>query len=250
MMTFDDVTYIPLVARTQDEARAQQEALLPLAGHTMFVVEDRWNLQREMMEARLDAHRHRFVQVYARNCEVRRIEKPVASAFLASCHSYGDASCRYRYGLFVRRTTGEKGKTLPAGTMVAVSEFSSARNWVKGERTVRSCEWIRYASLPGVRVAGGMGKMLAAFIDEVHPDDVMTYADLEWSDGSAYLDLGFELEGRKDPVMFYIDPADWKRHPLKADEKPPVETEGLRYYLNFGSLKYRLRLPISEGCRE
>lgn len=78
---------------------------------------------------------------------------------------------------------------------MAVATFSNARRWQKGGRTVSSYEWIRYASLEGCRVTGGMGKLLQAFIDDVHPDDIMTYADLSWPDGGeVYKTLGFEEE--------------------------------------------------------
>ena len=232
----------------------------------VFIVEDRWRMQGEQVKARLLAHCRRFAQVYARNCEVRRIDKPTAAAFLARTHSYGDAACRYRYGLFVRRLTGEKisADIGSAGTLVAVGEFSSARTMKDGRR---SYEWVRYASEPGVRVVGGMGKVLQKFVDEVHPDDVMTYADLEWSDGGAYRALGFEPEGLKAPVTFAIDTRTWTRTALKpgadAAAAPPAiaaavaegissagaAAEATRYYRNFGSLKYRktFRIPHPDG---
>lgn len=42
-----------------------------------------------------------------------------------------------------------------------------------------------------------MGKLLKAFIEDVHPDDVMSYADASWSDGGVYRKLGFEEEEAK-----------------------------------------------------
>lgn len=237
----EDVVTVALDARTPGEAIAQHQRLEAMAGSVMFILEDRWNSQREMMEARLLAHHRTFAQVYARNCEVRRIDKPMAASFLAQHHSYGDASCKYRYGLFAKRLTGEKGERIPDGTMVAVAEFSSARNWKKGEKNIRSCEWVRYASLPGIRVEGGMGKMLKHFIEEVKPDDVMSYADLEWSDGSVYRQLGFAMESVKSAVMFRVDDRDWTRTPVKEWEDMAPE-EHIRWYLNFGSVKYRLKL--------
>lgn len=133
-----------------------------------------------------------YWQILARNCEVRRIDKSVSSPFLDRYHRLGDTSCRYRYGLFIRRCPSEE---LPEGTLVAVAGFSGARKWVKEGRTVRSCEWVRFASLPDVRIAGGMGKLLKAFISEVQPDDVMSYAPASWSDGDVYRKLGFTYEG-------------------------------------------------------
>lgn len=108
----------------------------------------------------------------------------------------GDASCRYRYGMFVRRKTGASESSYPEETLVAVSEFSAARRWTKGDRRISSYEWIRYASLRDLRIVGGMGKMLQAFIEDVSPDDVMTYSDPSSEDGgAAYRRLGFVSEG-------------------------------------------------------
>lgn len=134
--------------------------------------------------------------IFARNCSVRRIDKPAAAAFIDRYHRLGDTTCRYRYGMFVDRTTGSGELGLPQGTLVAVSEFSNARRWAKGGRRISSYEWVRYASLDGVRIVGGMGKMLQAFVEDVRPDDVMSYADVSWPDGGdAYRALGFTEEG-------------------------------------------------------
>jgi len=198
----------------------------PDNGQTIMVPEDLWYRRREMMEKRVLAHMGKFRSIFARKCKVRRIVKPVAAAFLEENHSYGDAACRYRYGLYC----GEE--------LVAVAEFSNARRWQKGDTVIRSYEWVRYASLADVRVVGGMGKVLKAFIEEVHPDDIVSYADLEWSDGSVYRRLGFVEDGFKAPVSFVIDPGTWVRTPIK---KAAPDAPGLRY-TNFGSRKYRLRL--------
>lgn len=133
--------------------------------------------------------------VYARNCEVRRIDRAVSSVFLDACHRMGSASCRYGYGLFIKRRTGASEAVLPGGELVAVATFSSLRRWKKENGVVASCEWIRYASLPGIRVVGGMGKLLDAFVEDVRPDDIMTYADLGWSDGASYRRLWFKEDG-------------------------------------------------------
>ena len=148
----------------------------------------------EIADKRILAHNNVFVSVYARNCEVRRIDKATAQAFMDRYHDLGNTNSRYRYGLFVVR----KGhSSVEVGTMVAAATFSAARKWVKGETTVRSCEWVRFASLPDVRVAGGMGKLLQTFIEEVRPDDVMSYAPAEHYEGEVYLTLGFLKVGMK-----------------------------------------------------
>ena len=300
---------LEISAGTIEEAEAESEnaedairMITREAGYPLIITEDRWRSQRQMMEARLLAHLELFSQAYARNCEVRRIEKAEAREFLNRNHSYGDAACKYRYGLFLKRHTGhiaaEMGfpigsgmtegksgmtegtsgmtertsspvilnevKNLSEGKLIAVATFSNARKWIKGGKEIRSYEWTRYASLPDLRVSGGMGKMLKAFIKEVQPDDIMSYADLEWSEGKVYERLGFKAEAGKEPVSFAIDPQTWERTAIRRSPVKPGMTEdrtgmtsspvilnevknlpektwGL-FFRNFGSRKFRLKL--------
>ena len=224
--------------------------------YPLIVTEDRWNIQNEMMKARILSHLDVFNPIYARNCEARKIDKATAKEFLEKNHTYGHAACRYCYGLFFKRHTGhiaqdaEKGSSLTSwqpdkGELMAVATFSNARKWAKGDKTIRSYEWTRYASLPQVRLSGGMGRLLKAFINDVQPDDIMSYADLEWSEGAVYSQLGFELEGRKDPVTFEID-ACWQRIPIKKNADKDTHCEKTKYFQNLGSNKYRLKLTDYE----
>ncbi len=277
---------VSITAATPEDAQRQsadlQETVRTLTEQSsckmLIITEDRWRSQRSMMEARLLAHLEVFFPVYARNCEIRKIDKAEAAAFLEANHSYGDAACRYRYGMFLRRHTGWRSQiqlsnpdqeknteqncsireALKPGTLIAVAEFSNARKWIKGDKTIRSYEWTRYASLPGVRINGGMGKMLKHFIKEVQPDDIMSYADLEWSEGAVYEQLGFTLEGRKEAVSFIIDCNTWERNAIRdsspthftsildsgcpQEEAEGTEKEDIRYFRNLGSNKYRLKL--------
>lgn len=262
---------LEIKARSQEEAGRESEyALMAIqmisreSAYPLIITEDRWHRQREMMEARLLAHLELFSQAYARNCEVRRIDKAEAKAFLAENHSYGHAACRYCYGLFLKRHTGhiaeemrsldplslalddnEKVQESQIGKMIAVATFSNARKWVKDGKEIRSYEWTRYASLPEMRVSGGMGKLLKAFINEVRPDDIMSYADLEWSKGEVYKALGFKAEMEKEAVNFIIDGRTWERSPIRSGMTASEAIDGPTgnlFFRNFGSRKFRLKL--------
>ncbi len=269
----DDVRHIilpyPINACTAEDAQAQGKATEKLmescAQRPVIIPEDLWRRNPQMMQARLLAHLEDFTQIYARNCEIRRIEKPEAAEFLSRTHSYGDAACRYRYGMYLKRHTGHNAesiaqgsKSVEAGTLVAVATFSNARKWKKGDKEIRSYEWTRYASLPGLRINGGMGKLLKAFIKDIAPDDIMSYADLEWSEGDVYRQLGFTLEGHKEPVTFMVDTGTWRRFPVRPGMTGPdgsgmkgpdgydIKAEDRRFFRNFGSNKYRLKLTEYE----
>ena len=221
--------------------------------YPLIITQDRWVTQREMTQKRILSHLEIFFPIYARNCEVRRIEKSEAAEFLKLTHSYADANCRYRYGLFLKRHTGhiaDSGESheYTPGTLVAVATFSNARKWIKGDKTIRSYEWTRYASLPEIRVNGGMGKLLKTFIEEVQPDDIMSYADFEWSEGTVYEKLGFVSEGSKSPVTFEIGP-DMHRRPTSLttpDSASLPAPTGNLFHINQGSRKYRLKLTEYE----
>ena len=276
---FGLIVPINICAQNPEEAAAQSEKLKDVIAqhlsetgkYPLIIPEDRWYRQPEMMKARLLAHLEIFTPVYARNCEIRRIDKPTAAEFLGRTHAYGDAACKYRYGLFLKRHTGhlaslchsepslchsERSEESLIGQLIAVGTFSNARKWIKNGKEIRSYEWTRFASLPGLRISGGMGKILKTFIEEVQPDDIMSYADLEWSEGTVYEQLGFTLEGKKDPVLFGVD-SEWNRSPVKTgmteggktgvtDPNVIAGQTGNLFYMNFGSNKYRLKLTEYE----
>lgn len=204
--------------------------------------------------------------VFARNCDVRRIDRKTADAFLAANHIYGSASCRDCYGLFRRRATGaaEKAACQPessaetahtvhamenvpsAGELVAVATFSNARRWEKQGRIISSYEWVRYASLKDTRVVGGMGKLLKAFIEERRPDDIMTYAistaipgrelrDGVESEGNVYRKLGFREESRR------TFPSRLPANTAAASAAHPADSSSPASRLST-SIKFRLKL--------
>ena len=74
-----------------------------------IIVRDLWERQPQMMTERMLAHCGIFTSVFARNCEVRRIDRATANAFLDKTHSYGGALCRHCYGLYIRN--GVSGQT-------------------------------------------------------------------------------------------------------------------------------------------
>jgi len=197
-----------------------------------YIYEDRWHSSRELLEKRLLAHLGQFRSIFARKCEVFVPSPQECTAFLEKWHIYGSARCKYRYAL---RNDGE---------MVAVSTFSAPRPMMRSGLQVQSYEWVRFASLPDVRISGGMGRLLEAFVKDCNPQDIMSYADLEWSDGSVYEKLGFTLVGRVKPVEFVVDTNTWERTHLSkiVREGRAIPPDCVRI-LNPGSAKY------IKGCK-
>ena len=208
-----------------------------------FIYFDRWCSKGTLIRAGLMARLGRGGRIYARNCEALPVGADTARAFMDANHLYGSVKAKYNFGLFRRRSTGDA--EAPAGItprLVAVASFSRPR-FFRGEDTL-SYEWVRYASLKGTQVLGGMDKLLKAFIRTAgngSPFRIVTYADMEWSSGRAYPMLGFRDEGLLPEVGFVVDPATMARiheDKLSRDRKyRNMEITGIRR-CNCGSRRF------------
>jgi hypothetical protein len=194
--------------------------------------EDVWLTRRAVVESRLSAQLGISHKIPGRMCQARRIDRPTAQAFLAENHTQEVALARIRYGLYlperyyrVLPPEPELG-TWPAGELlVAVGTFTNLRTIVRDGRPCRSAELVRYASRLGTTVVGGLDKVLRAYTRAHQPDDLMTYADLDWSAGASYERLGFRAEGDTPPHPLTLDLTTLVRYPphrLPAPESTPA----------------------------
>ena len=143
------------------------------------------------------------------------------------------------------------------GEVVAMASFSAKRNMTRKREGYTSVELIRFATVDGITVQGGLSKLIRHMIKTIGPDDVMTYADLDWSYGKGYTKLGFELTAQTPPAEIWINTETLVRtFPQRlpedmqglianlASQEASVVMEPLGYRLiyNTGNLKYILYL--------
>ncbi len=192
---------------------------------TLYLFEDMWRSGGDSFRKRILARCGIFDSLFARKCRVVQLvsqkEKEMARAFLNDNHSYGWCSSKYCYAL-----------ELPGGRVVAVATFSGSL-LVERKRGLDlfleqgsgadavlfdSYQWLRYASIAGVRVVGGMGRLLKRFIEDAKRNlakergiEIMSYSDNEWSNGSVYQRLGFNECGGRKPVEFIVEQGSFKR---------------------------------------
>ena len=83
---------------------------------------------------------------------------------------------------------------------IEVTPLGRASRFKKGE-----LELLRFANKLGTDVIGGASRLLKKFIrDNSDVEEIVSYADRRWSDGSLYEKLGFSLDSTTDPSYFYI----------------------------------------------
>lgn len=241
------VLNIPGSMPVHDENNDKTE--LSLSGYKHITIyEDEWKTKNELLISRLLINLGKSRTVYARNCDVRSIDSNTAKVFLSRNHLLGHTAASYYYALFVVKGTEffNEISTEP----IAVAAFSSPRPMNRDGEVISSYEWVRYASRRGVRVAGGMGKLLNYFVKEQSPQEIMSYADRDWSEGDVYKKLGFKFVGYTPPIDFVINPATFERVSIKklrrkfGEDSPELSEENTLILRNRGNLKFLRRLSF------
>ncbi|GAB3932828.1 hypothetical protein [Larkinella terrae] len=211
--------------------------------------EDVWRSEPVIVRSRLRAMVGLSERIPARLTQVRRIDKPTAGRFLQENHLQVVTHSKYKYGLFL---PARYFRVLPSGfaiepanateLLVAVATFSYPRQVIRDGSSYRSVELVRFANRLNVTVVGGLDKLLKAFTTDARPDDIMTYADRDWSNGRSYEKLGFTRLEETAPNRFWVRPDEWIRHypsrlpaGLTENEMP---AKGYIPVYNSGSVKF------------
>lgn len=193
--------------------------------------EDIWFQRSAQVVGRIASILGKNKRIHARKTKVVSISQDHADLFLNDNHLQGSVKARYKYAL-------EEN-----GQMVAVATFSNLRLMRDIAEGHRSAELIRFAALSGYTVVGGFTKLLQHFIALQHPDDIMSYADRDWSLGHAYVHSGFRFVGATPALEIWLDLNTMQRHfPHRLALEEQERGNYARIY-NTGNLKYRLYLP-------
>ncbi|SER21343.1 hypothetical protein [Pedobacter rhizosphaerae] len=188
----------------------------------VYLWEDVWLTKPQQVMARVQSLLGINKRIHGRKTQVKRISKPVADQFLNHNHLQGAVSARYKYGLILQEE------------LVAVATFSALRKMNFAEN-YKSAELIRFAVKAGYSVTGGLSKLIAGFKEDLEPQDIMTYADRDWSAGDAYHRLGFQQTGILEPQYFVLT-ENLQRYIIKDSLD-----NGAEKVFNTGSLKFILK---------
>lgn len=183
--------------------------------------EDLWRLKSNQVMARITSLLGNNKRIHGRKTKAHKISKPVSDLFLNANHLQGAVSSRYKIGLFEKEE------------LVAVATFSALRKMNHTEN-YKSAELIRFAVKSGYSITGGLSKLITYFAELHQPNDLMTYADRDWSAGEAYLKLGFVQTAVSAPQKYLLD-ENFNRQLKKEDQSGATEV------FNTGSLKFILQ---------
>lgn len=126
-------------------------------------------------------------RIYARKCEVRRVDYHVVREFLAENHLQGEVTSPINYALYYE------------DELVEVMTFKKPR-YTKDY----DFELLRLCTKKGITVVGGASKLFSAFRRDYPSASVISYANRRWSRGDVYRQLGFDLLKVSAPNYWYV----------------------------------------------
>lgn len=128
----------------------------------------------------------RSTRVFARSLEVQKLEPTTARTWFTDNHLQGAVNSLFNYGLV------DSERKILCAMSFARPRFSK-HEW----------ELTRMATAPGHTVVGGASRLLAAFTREVCPTEILSYADLRYSQGNVYKSIGMRFSHKSAPNYFY-----------------------------------------------
>jgi len=193
---------IPLLPALAPEDLKQLQSVYLTEGVMLVQLwEDIWLNRPLQVLSRISSMLGRNSTVHGRKTKVKSVTQTDADHFFDHFHLQGSASARYKYAL----TLGEE--------VVAMASFSAKRKMTRRAREgYTSVELIRFATIDGITVQGGLSKLIRHLVKTIAPNDVMTYTDMDWSSGKGYVKLGFELADTSAPAEIWLDTANMTRY--------------------------------------
>lgn len=213
----------------QDKSIAYQA----LGKQLLFLWEDHWVSKGNIVKSRLNSFASKSNKIYGRKTNCTRIDKKTYINFLNENHLQTPVNAKLKYGLFLDEQ------------LVAVAGFTAPRKFFRENKETRSSELVRFCNLINYTVIGGFDKTLKYFIAENEVNDIMSYADCDWSNGHSYERLNFEKTGTIPPTEYWIHQKEMNRihtsHSKKmlgTDIDQEIISKGYQKIVNSGSIKY------------
>lgn len=166
----------------------------------IHVFENEWKNKEDIVKSIIKSKLGIFDEkIYARKCEVREIiDTDLVRDFLNTNHIQGFIGSKIKIGLFYNNE------------LVAIMTFGGKRSALGSKiSSENEYELLRFSNKLNIQIIGGASKLLAHFIRNYKPKEIITYADRRYSRGKLYLQLGFEFIKNTEPNYWYFKPHEY-----------------------------------------
>jgi hypothetical protein len=199
----------------------KQEFFNELGIKLITVWEDQWNFKRSIVQSILRSSiQKNSLKLDARKCTILPVSSKDKELFLDSNHIQGNCASRISLGLNHENE------------LVSIMTFGRTRLILGSKNSSKSSyELLRFCSKLDHTVRGAASKLFTHFINEFHPDSVLSYSNLDVNDGHVYEVLGFTCLGVTEPTYWWSDNVHryhrsaFMKHKLVKDGADPAKTE-------------------------
>lgn len=157
----------------------------------IHIFEDEWLFKPDIVKSRIkNILGLTQNKIYARKCIIKEINSDLTREFLDNNHIQGNVASKIKIGLYYNNE------------LVSLMTFAQSRTIMGGKPN--EYELIRFSNKLNTNIIGGASKLLKYFIKTYEPKKLISYADLRWSTGNLYNELGFKFIHNSKPNYWYV----------------------------------------------
>jgi hypothetical protein len=181
--------------------------------------EDDWNFKQDLVKSmiknQLGLNENK---IYARKTIIKEVSAKESKEFLENNHIQGNCQSSIRLGLFYK------------GELVSLMTFGKRRMVLKAISSKNQYELLRFCNKQNTIVVGGASKLFKYFVDNYNPFEIVSYANLDISNGTLYYTLGFINKGHTGVNYWWVKDkryhrSNFMKHKLIAEGANPNLTE-------------------------
>jgi hypothetical protein len=207
------------------------------------IFDSEWLFKKDIVKSMISSKLHLPLNtIFARKCTIQQIDKQTKGLFLKNNHIQGNDNSSVCLGLFYNNE------------IVSVMTFGTRK--ITGKV---SFELIRFCNKINTHIPGSASKLFKHFLKNIwQGETIVTYADLRFSEGVLYNNLGFTFKHDSSPNYFYTkdcltleNRVNYQKHKLatKLESFNELNTElcnmldnGYRIIYDCGNKVYEYRL--------
>ncbi|MEY2792242.1 MAG: hypothetical protein RJA76_234 [Bacteroidota bacterium] len=199
------IIYLETSPNSLEQSNDLQKEVLNLRykGFLVWVIRQKvWLNKKKLIQILIQSRLQKQLAVFARDIHIKMVSEDVSYAFLEKYHLLGFTKSRFYLGIYIptHRIHRYSSNGLPELIGVAIFGKNLIRK-KEGFQGKKSLEWVRLATLPWIRIVGGISKIFNYMEDLEAFDDIMTYVDIESNDAKGLKGFGFHLEEISPPMM-------------------------------------------------
>ena len=159
----------------------------------IIIFSDEWRDKKDIVKSRINYLLSNTQKIWARKCKIKEVkDNRLIREFLTKNHIQGFVGSKIKIGLYYN------------DELVSIMTFGNLRKNMGSNSKKDNYELLRFCNKLNTTVVGGASKLFRYFLNNYNPTSILSYADLRWSKGDLYKQLGFDFISNTVPNYYWI----------------------------------------------